>query len=203
MKTSDSLTKIAPALTKALAEIGNATKDSKNPHFKSSYASLLSVIEATKDTLAAHGLAVIQAPGWVEGRVSVTSRIIHTSGEWIESTAEAPVGKADPAGVGSATTYLRRYSLAALCGITQADDDGNAAASGTPEPSRGARPTEHKQEVVAASQKQIGFIHSMLKTVELEEGKADQIRARISAGMTADEASKAIKWLQSQSGAAE
>jgi hypothetical protein len=140
MRTSDSLTKIAPALTKALGEIHNATKDSKNPHFKSSYASLVAVIDATKDTLAAHGLTVIQAPGWVDSRVTVTSRILHSSGEWIESTAEAPVPKADPQGVGSAVTYLRRYSLAALCGITQEDDDGNAASAPPRRATKGPSP---------------------------------------------------------------
>ena len=127
MKTSDTMAKLAPAIASALAEIHNASKDSKNPHFKSSYASLASVIDATKATLAGHGLVVVQAPGWNDGRVTVTTRIVHASGEWIEATAEAPLPKADPQGVGSAVTYLRRYSLAALCGITQEDDDGETA----------------------------------------------------------------------------
>jgi hypothetical protein len=121
------MAKLAPALASALADIHNASKDSKNPHFKSSYASLASVIDATKATLAGHGLVVVQAPGWNDGRVTVTTRIVHASGEWIEATAEAPLPKADPQGVGSAVTYLRRYSLAALCGITQEDDDGETA----------------------------------------------------------------------------
>jgi hypothetical protein len=132
MKTSDTTAKVAEALAAAAGEIHNATKDSKNPHFKSSYASLASVIDATKATLAHNGLAVIQSPGWNDGRVTVTTRIIHQSGEWIEGTAESPVGKADPQGVGSAVTYLRRYSLAAMCGITQEDDDGQAASRPAP-----------------------------------------------------------------------
>jgi hypothetical protein len=142
MRTSDSLAKIAPALTAALAEIGNASKDSKNPHFKSTYASLASVIDATKDTLAAHGMTVIQAPGWSEGRVTVTTRILHSSGEWIESVAEAPIPKPDPQGVGSTVSYLRRYSLSALCFITQADldDDGNAASAPPRRATKGPSP---------------------------------------------------------------
>lgn len=134
MKTSDTMAKLATALASALAEIHNASKDSKNPHFKSSYASLASVIDATKATLAGHGLVVVQAPGWNDGRVTVTTRIVHASGEWIEATAEAPLPKADPQGVGSAVTYLRRYSLAALCGITQEDDDGETASRRFVEP---------------------------------------------------------------------
>lgn len=132
MNTSESTTKIAPALAKALGEIANATKDAKNPHFKSTYATLAAVIDATKSTLHAHGLVVIQAPGWHESRVTVTTRIMHESGEWIESVAETPIPKQDAQAVGSAVTYLRRYSLAALCGITQEDDDGNAAANRAP-----------------------------------------------------------------------
>lgn len=127
MKTSETMAKLAPALASALADIHNATKDAKNPHFKSSYASLASVIDATKATLGQHGLVVVQAPGWHDNRVTVTTRIVHTSGEWIEAVAEAPIPKADPQGVGSAITYLRRYSLAAICGITQEDDDGETA----------------------------------------------------------------------------
>jgi hypothetical protein len=132
MQTSSDIGKLAPALAGALGEIANAAKDSKNPHFKSTYASLASVIDATKATLASHGLVVVQAPGWQDGRVTVTTRIIHTSGEWIEATAEAPAPKADPQGVGSAVTYLRRYSLAAMCGITQEDDDGETATARQP-----------------------------------------------------------------------
>jgi hypothetical protein len=150
MRTSDSLQKLAPALTQALAAVHNATKDSKNPHFKSTYASLAAVIDATKDTLASHGLVVVQAPGWSDGRVTVTSRIIHSSGEWIESVAEAPIPKADPQGVGSAVTYLRRYSLAALCGITQEDDDGNQASA--PKPERARRPIKGPAPEVAEAQ---------------------------------------------------
>jgi hypothetical protein len=34
--------------------------------------------------------------------------------------------KQDPQGYGSCLTYLRRYSLAAICGLYQADDDAEA-----------------------------------------------------------------------------
>jgi hypothetical protein len=59
--------------------------------------------------------------------VHLTTRLLHTSGQWIEDTASSPLPKADPQGVGSATTYLRRYALAAFLCITQEDDDGEAA----------------------------------------------------------------------------
>ena len=141
MKTSEQIDKIAPALLAAQKEINNASKDAKNPHFRSSYASLGSVIEAVKEPLNKHGISIIQSlsSGWAfdgesggnnVGGLFLRSRLLHTSGQWIEDCAYTPLSKADPQGVGSATTYLRRYSLAALLCITQEDDDGNAASAG-------------------------------------------------------------------------
>ena len=128
MKQSETLTKIAPALVAALSEMRGALKDSKNPHFRNDYASLESVIEAAKPVLAAHGLAFMQGLGeYVGGAMTVSTRIIHESGEWIESDFQMPVGKADPQGTASASTYARRYSLMGILGLPALDDDGEAA----------------------------------------------------------------------------
>ena len=140
MRTSDSITKISGALTEALPAIQNATKDAKNPAFRSTYATLNSVMDAVKPALFANGIVVLQGPGWRDGVVTVTTRLLHSSGEWIETEAGAPVAHRfekvdgvvtdkgpDAQTAGSAISYLRRYSLAAMAGITQEDDDGNAA----------------------------------------------------------------------------
>jgi hypothetical protein len=129
MKTSDKIDLIAPALLAAQKEINNASKDAKNPHFRSSYASLGSVIEAVKEPCNKHGIVVLQTLSEGTAGLHLSTRAIHSSGQWIEDTAFSPLPKADPQGVGSATTYLRRYSLAALFCITQEDDDGNAASA--------------------------------------------------------------------------
>ena len=127
MRTSESIQKISAALAKALPQVQNATKDATNPHFRSDYASLQAVLATTKPVLAEHGLVVIQGPGWDGEHCTLTTRILHESGEWIETVAGTPVSKMDPQGIGSAITYLRRYSLAGMAGIGQEDDDGNAA----------------------------------------------------------------------------
>jgi hypothetical protein len=132
MKTSDTVSAIAAALVKAQAVMHGATKDAKNPAFKSSYASLSSVIEAARGPLTENGIAFLQAPGvFDEGGIPITTTLVHTSGEWISSTLVLPVAKRDPQGVGSAITYGCRYSLMAMLGLPPVDDDGNAATEQT------------------------------------------------------------------------
>ncbi len=131
MNTSETVGEISLALVAANAKLQHALKDSTNPHFKSRFASLNAHLDTIKPVYAAKGLTFVQMPGFSDmGHATLTTRIIHESGEWIEGTAGSPLQKDDPQGVGSAITYLRRYSLAAIAGIGQDDDDGNAASSG-------------------------------------------------------------------------
>jgi hypothetical protein len=128
MKTSDSVTKIAAALIKVQKSITFAQTDSNNPFFKSKYADLPTVIDAVKPQLNDNDIVYIQTPSPSEpGTLALTTRLLHSSGEWLEDTAIVPLPKADPQGYGSAMTYARRYSLAAITGLYQDDDDGNAA----------------------------------------------------------------------------
>lgn len=128
MRTSESVAKIAPALLAAQKAITFAAKDSLNPHFKSKYADLPCVIDAVKPALNEAGIVFIQSASPSEpGYLAMTTRLMHQSGEWIEDTATLPLPKADPQGYGSASTYARRYGLAAICGLYQDDDDGNSA----------------------------------------------------------------------------
>jgi hypothetical protein len=128
MKTSETIGKLAIALLAAQKAITFAAKDASNPFFKSKYADLPTVIDAVKPALNDAGIVFIQSATPSEsGTLSLTTRLIHESGEWLEDTATAPLQKNDPQGYGSAITYLRRYSLAAITGLYQDDDDGQAA----------------------------------------------------------------------------
>jgi hypothetical protein len=128
MKTSDSIKELAPALVKAQADIKAAIKDATNPHFKSRYADLSSVIDACKPALNNRGIAFLQAVRSDErAGVVVETILLHTSGEWISEDLFLPVSKNDAQGVGSAITYGRRYGLQSMVGIPAEDDDGNAA----------------------------------------------------------------------------
>ena len=128
MNQSESIAKLATALSIVQGKLKHAKKDSANPFFKSHYADLESVWEACRSLLAENGLSVMQFPGYYqEGTMSLTTMLTHSSGEWISQEMSLPVSKPDAQGSGSALTYMRRYALAAVVGIYQADDDGNAA----------------------------------------------------------------------------
>ena len=128
---SDGIENISKALVGAQADVGKALKNQENSHFKSQYADLSAVLEVSKPALAKHGLALTQFPGEAEGRVTMTTMLIHESGEWILLPPAAMPPPAQTAhGFGSAISYLRRYTTQAALGISVGlsdDDDGNAA----------------------------------------------------------------------------
>jgi len=124
---SPQINELAAALAKAQSQMSGAVKDSLNPAYKSKYADLSSVWDACRKPLADNGLSVAQIPVESEGRVTITTMLMHASGQYIAGTMSLRPGKDDAHGVGSATTYLRRYGLAAMVGISPEDDDGNAA----------------------------------------------------------------------------
>ena len=127
VRRSDSIAALAAALAKAQGEIEGASKDKTNPHFKSAYADLASVWGACRAPLSKNTLAVLQ-PSFTDGpRVTVTTILVHSSGEFIESDLTMVAGQNTPQGIGSCITYARRYALSALVGVAPEDDDGNAA----------------------------------------------------------------------------
>jgi hypothetical protein len=115
------------ALAKAQHAVENATKGSVNPHFKSKYADLAEVLNTVRPVFSGFGLSIIQNPSFDGSLVSVTTVLGHEKGGYITAVASCVPAKADAQGVGSATTYLRRYSLAAVTGVAQEDDDGQSA----------------------------------------------------------------------------
>jgi hypothetical protein len=128
MQTSEQLNELAAALAKAQAQVRGAIKDANNPHFKSSYADLASVWDACREAITANGLSVVQAPEpGPDGAVCVTTRLMHSSGQWMEASLCCRPMKNDAQGVGSVITYLRRYALAAMVGVAPEDDDGEGA----------------------------------------------------------------------------
>ena len=134
MQKSESIAALAAALADAQGEVENAAKNAQNPHLKNRYADLAEILNTVRPVLSRHGLAVSQHPSYSDGMVHVETIMLHKSGEWMSSTISTPVQKPDPQGVGSACTYARRYSLAAIVGLSQEDDDGHAASKPKPGP---------------------------------------------------------------------
>lgn len=152
MRTSEQINEIAAALAKAQAGYGGARKDATNPHFRSKYATLASIFEAVLPSLNANGLCLVQgtqAPA-TTGGISVITRLIHTSGQWIETEVNVPVVKPDAQAVGSAITYGRRYGMALVGICAEDDDDGNAAVG----PQRASQPQRQQARPPAKQDEQ-------------------------------------------------
>lgn len=126
---SQSVKEISAALAKAQNKISAALKDTSNPFYKSTYADLSSVWAACRIPLSENGLAVEQSIAFDSGGWVLVTILAHTSGEWFKSYCPLmlPPNKQDMQALGSSITYARRYSLAAIVGVVQEDDDGNAA----------------------------------------------------------------------------
>lgn len=127
MNHSETISKIAAALCKVQGNLSGAKKDSKNPYFKSNYADLESVWDACRQLLHENELAVTQTTSMIEEKPYLITTLIHSSGEWINSILPLYLPRFDSQTLGSALTYARRYALAAIVGVVQTDDDGNAA----------------------------------------------------------------------------
>ena len=115
------------ALAKAQNMVENAIKGSINPHFKNRYADLAEVLNTVRPVFSECGLSIVQETSFDGSLVSVTTALCHEKGGYITAIASCVPAKADAQGVGAATTYLRRYSLAAVTGVAQEDDDGQSA----------------------------------------------------------------------------
>ena len=127
MSASPTVGAIGKALAAAQGEMKGATKDSTNPFFKSKYADLASVWDACREALSKNGLAVVQAPKADGAKVSVTTILIHESGEWVSEELTAQAKDDSPQSVGSTITYLRRYGISSFVGVSPEDDDAESA----------------------------------------------------------------------------
>jgi hypothetical protein len=127
---SDDLKDLFSALAKAQAEMQTAGLSNENPYFKTRYADLAAIVKASRPSLTKHGLSIVQQLiTHDDGHTLLHTVLGHTSGQWIESRIRIVPPKTDVQSLGSYITYLRRYSIASLCGIVTSgdDDDGQLA----------------------------------------------------------------------------
>lgn len=139
---SEQIDQLASALADVQADLGVVFKQSRNEAFGSRYADLTKVWDAFQRVGPRHGLSVAQMPGAYDAAARTMSmyvRLMHNSGQWLGGEMSMPLSRGDAHAYGSACTYARRYSLAALIGICPHDDDGNAASGVDPTDSFRAR----------------------------------------------------------------
>jgi hypothetical protein len=132
--SSDKKDQVLKALMAARSQMGNVKKDSTNPFHKSKYASLSSFIEACDQALSSNGLLIYQCVNHEESKDFLVTTLEHPeSGQWIRSYASLLNVKGDSQGMGSAITYMRRYSMAALLNLCPDEDDDGQKACAPPE----------------------------------------------------------------------
>jgi hypothetical protein len=114
--------KISQALVKFQSQLKPVNKDSENPFFKSSYADLSSILQSVMPLLSANGLALSQPMKVQDGITILCTKLIHDSGETIESEMILP-SHADPQKFGALISYYKRYQLSALLSVSTKDED--------------------------------------------------------------------------------
>lgn len=150
MSESESIAKIAPALVKALGAMPVLAKDSDGQvgQQKVRYASLDAVLDVIRPAFAEHELALLMFPLRApSGLVGIRARLLHSSGEWMETEFELPAQQTSQ-GHGSGFTYARRYAALAMAGLAPEDDDGRAA---MPPRNRNANTQQERQQRPAVS----------------------------------------------------
>lgn len=131
MRMSEQINELASALALAQAEMKNARLNKQNPHFKSRYADLSEIRDTVTPSLSKNGLAITQGLDTTDdGKLLVVTRMLHKSGQWIES--RFPISHDKPQAMGSAITYGRRYTLSAICNIAADEDDDAEVAQSRP-----------------------------------------------------------------------
>lgn len=170
MNKSESITELNKALANFHKEVKQPMKDADNPFFKSKYVPLENVVEAIDDVAPKHGLTYSQYPVTTEnGLVGISTVLLHESGEYIEfpPTTTKP-DKNTPQGVGSALTYMRRYSLSAVFGITSDQDDDGNEASGKNNKSKQTQLQKASSQTIGTLKKEVINFTNLIKGTEKE-----------------------------------
>lgn len=171
---SETTAAIAAALVACQGALRPALKDSNNPAFKTRYADLASVMDAIREPMLVNGLAIQhqQLPG-DPGRLVLRTVLRHKSGEFLASVAVVPLSKQDAQGMGSALTYARRYGVAAMLGVVQDDDDGNAAS--TARQQEPARRSEPEPSGWAPNEAQVKRAYAIGRAQTLTSAEVDKV----------------------------
>lgn len=141
MKTSTDLEQITEALLEFQHEMPVVPKERTGKvegvggrgnaySYEYLYADLNDAVELAKPKLYTHQLVVVQAPGYKKGKDTLTTRLLHVSGQWMQDTMRLYIPKETPQVQGSSITYAKRYAFCAMLMIlADHDDDGQIASA--------------------------------------------------------------------------
>ncbi|MDF2867254.1 MAG: hypothetical protein K0S11_724 [Gammaproteobacteria bacterium] len=175
MKTSDSITNLASALAKMQPELGVIGKSGENKFDNYTYATLADYIKGTRDIMSKHGFFMVASVekltqltdratrnGSIEHavQISLTVRLIHQSGEWIETSCIGEGQDRTDKAVYKAITGARKYAMASLLGLATSDDPEADEEVGLSSISTGKKANKHVIE---------DMIVNMRKSKDLEE----------------------------------
>lgn len=137
MNKSESIKELAISLSKFQGEITNPKNTANNPQFNSKYAPLQDILTLVRPILAKYGLSVTQSVTGDLEDVTISTMLLHESGEFLElepfilrgeQTLKGGGKVVNVQGAGSMITYIRRYQISALLFLSSEDDeDGNHA----------------------------------------------------------------------------
>ena len=176
MRTSETTKNIAPAVTAASNAITGAKEDGKNPLYKSTYATLSSVINAANKPLADNNLSIMQELSEITDNqmIKVTTRLTHTSGEYYELVTPAPLKNKDIHVLMSTFTYCRRNAISALLNMPVEDDDGNKSHDAKPE--FDTEPLLQSIEACATLE-QLSLAGNVIKTTQMDNASKNKLRS--------------------------
>lgn len=172
MKTSETIKEISIALNEFQKEVEQPSKSADNPFFKSKYVPLENVISTIKKYAIPKGLSYFQDTLTKDnGEIGVQTRIMHVSGEFIETEPlYLPNDKKNAQGAGSSITYARRYQLSAAFGIASDEDDDGNGASNTGNPVSKAKTSSYNDQKKPAN--------DFFKTKKEVEGRIKELAAK-------------------------
>lgn len=181
MQKSESIKELASALIQVQKKLPKVEKTKTNPFFSSKYVPLEEVMPKALEVLNKNGLTLIQTVGYNLNGSTLTTMLVHTSGEWISDEQPLLLAKNDPQGQGSAITYARRYALMSAVGIVaDQDDDGTKASKASLKKTvtvsaPTTKPAAYKSE------------NELVKKVEDPEMAFDYIQGKINSATTIQE----------------
>ena len=129
----EQLDQLAAALAKAQAAFPAVPKSGRNPHLNNDYSTLDDIINTIRHPLSENGLSFVQLLGSNGEGITLRTMLLHESGQALEATVSIDPGEGQRGvnalqALGSAITYMKRYALGAMLGIsTDGDTDGEGS----------------------------------------------------------------------------